>query len=257
MSSRNFSRRFFVQPEESGKIEQESVIIDGPSAHHMINVIRVSVGDEVMLFDGSGHEYSAVVIEVKKSKLTASITGCEAVDRELPFELRVAVALPKGDRQKVLVEKLVELGVTHLIPLNAKRSVVKSEPKSAGKLMRRVIEVSKQCGRNKLMQIEPPLTTGKLFETTDGQLGQPGKRIIAHPYEAADGKTKTAIQVASQMQPTDPVTIAIGPEGGFDLAEVEQAISQDWQPVRIGPTILRVETAAVALATMFGVARTQ
>ena len=249
MSSRNFSRRFFVQPEESGKIEQESVIIDGPSAHHMINVIRVSVGNEVMLFDGSGHEYSAVVIEVKKSKLTASITGCEAVDRELPFELRVAVALPKGDRQKVLVEKLVELGVTHLIPLNAKRSVVKSEPKSAGKLMRRVIEASKQCGRNTLMQIESPLTTGKLFETTEGQ------RFIAHPYEAADGKTRTAIEAASQMQSAKHVTIAIGPEGGFDLAEVEQALSHDWKPVKIGPTILRVETAAVALATMFGVGR--
>lgn len=249
MSSRNFSRRFYVQPEASGKIEKDSVQIDGPSAHHMINVIRVSVGDEVMLFDGSGNEYSALIAEVKKSKLTANITGCEAVDRELPFELRVAVALPKGDRQKVLVEKLVELGVTHLIPLNAKRSVVKSEPKSAGKLMRRVIEASKQCGRNTLMQIEPPLTTGKLFETCEGQ------RIIAHPYEAADGKTKTAIQVASQMQSAEHVTIAIGPEGGFDLAEVGQAISQDWQPVKIGPTILRVETAAVALATMFGVGR--
>lgn len=232
------------------QISMGALEIDGPSAHHMINVLRVSPEDHVVLFDGVGCEYEAVVQSVKKSKLVVEVGPANKISRELPFELTLAVAMPKGDRQKVLVEKLVELGVSRLIPVNAKRSVVKSVPKSTDKLLRRVIEASKQCGRNKLMQIAAPMTTGALFETDDEQT-----KVIGHPYDADNGETKSASEISGRMAPGQSVLIAIGPEGGFDRAEVELAIEKGWQPVRIGPAILRVETAAAALATLFGVGR--
>lgn len=251
MSTRNFSRRFYVPPHpDSGVISDGTLEIDGPSAHHMINVLRVAPNDQVVLFDGVGCEYEAVVQSVKKSKLVVEVGQASRVSRELPFELSLAVALPKGDRQKVLVEKLVEVGVARLIPINAKRSVVKAVPKSTDKLLRRVIEASKQCGRNTLMQIDPPMTTRDLFETDGEQL-----KVIAHPYDADNGKTKSPAEILGQVDSAQAVLIAIGPEGGFDRAEVEMAVERDWQPVKIGPAILRVETAAVALATLFGVGR--
>lgn len=245
MSSRNFSRRFFVQPEESGKIEQESVIIDGPSAHHMINVIRVSVGDEVMLFDGSGHEYSAVIAEVKKSKLTANITSRETVNRELPFELRVAVALPKGDRQKVLVEKLVELGVAALIPITTERSVAQPNDKALGRLRKSVIEASKQCERNRLMQIESPRTFAELV--ADERFAD-SRRLICTTHAA----TIPISEIAGERS-TKSMVAAIGPEGGFTAAENELAASSGFQAIQLGHRILRVETAAIVAATLLGI----
>lgn len=250
MSTRNFTRRFYVRPQsDSDRLAIGELEIDGPSAHHMINVLRVSPEDQVVLFDGCGCEYSAIVQSVKKSKLTVEVIDAAEVSRELPFEISLAVALPKGDRQKVLIEKLVEVGVSRLIPLNAKRSVVKSVPKSRDKLLRRVIEASKQCGRNTLMAIDDPVTTGQLFDS------QAPVKLIAHPYSSENGQSELAASVALGLDPGQRVLIAIGPEGGFDRAEVEAAIDKGWQPVKIGPAILRVETAAVALATLFGIAR--
>ncbi len=241
MSQRSFSRRFFVD----SQISTDRVEIEGASAHHMINVIRVSDGDEVTLFDGSGCEFLATIENVKKNRLSARIIRTEKVSREIQNRITIAAALPKSDRQKMLVEKLVEVGVWRLIPLNAKRSVAKADGKTTEKFLRQVIEASKQCGRNQLMEVTVPMTTRELFESNDLSTAQ----LIAHPHRDA----VSVPHIAREFKKGDSVTIAIGPEGGFDKAEVATAVASGWCAIRMGPTVLRIETAALVVATLFGI----
>src|SRR4051812_46967179 len=146
------SERFHVNCELSAGL----VTLRGPEAHHLAAVCRLRRDDPVTLFNGDGHEYPGRVVEVSKKDVTVEVTGAESPARELPFVLRVAAPLPKGDRAQFLVEKLTELGVTRLSLLQTARSVVSPREAKIEKLRRHVIEASKQCGRNVLMAIDEP-----------------------------------------------------------------------------------------------------
>src|SRR4029079_19072788 len=146
------SERFF----SPHPISAGGMMLDGPEAHHLLHVMRASVGDEVTLFDGSGAEFKATVVTLRRTDAELRIVERNEIDRELPFALVAGVALPKGDRQKWLVEKLTELGVTTLVPLITERSVAQPNESALERLARSVIEAAKQCGRNRLMAISQP-----------------------------------------------------------------------------------------------------
>src|SRR4051795_3792748 len=148
------SERFFSPYPISGG----GMMLDGPEAHHLLHVMRASVGDEVILFDDTGAEFKATVETLRRTDAELRIIERREIDRELPFELIVGVALPKGDRQKWLVEKLTELGVTALVPLITEPSIAVPSDSAVDRLRRAVIEAAKQCGRNRLMQIAPSQT---------------------------------------------------------------------------------------------------
>ena len=232
-------RRFFVEV----PINDRTVSITGADANHIAKVNRLNIGDELTLFDGSDREFEAKIIELGKNRVTAAVEQIHDISRELAINLTMAVALPKGDRQKVLVEKLVELGVANLIPLNCQRSVSIATAKSAERLGRRVIESSKQCGRNRLMKIATPLTFNELVDSLPE-----GARLIAHP---ATTETRLTCNDVQHAEPAS-LTVAIGPEGGFSINELEYARTAGWAQICLAPTILRVETAAVAAAAIFG-----
>lgn len=204
-------------------------------AHHFLHVMRGSVGDRVTLFDGSGREFEAEAIETTRREVTLALRSCAEVDREPAVGLTLGVALPKGDRQKVLVEKLTELGVARLVPLTTERSV--ATPKAAGlnKLRRAVIEASKQCGRNRLMVIEEPMGLTRFLDTTEA-----AAKWIAHPYNASQPVPEAV----------GPFAVAVGPEGGFTEAEVAAAAAAGWAGRSLGKSILRIETAAIAFAAL-------
>lgn len=225
-------------------ITDDSLTIQGDEVKHIVGAHRLGRDDEIVLFDGSGKEFLAKIEETQKKSISVSIIERRAISRELPFQLALAVALPKGDRQKVLVEKLVELGVSTLIPLNCKRSVAIASEKSVERLHRRVIEASKQCGRNLLMQIQTPSTLQELSSSVSGA------RFIAHPYDGQLVSSEAISKLANE-----PITVAVGPEGGFTDEEVELAMQTGWKSLVLGQSILRVETAAVCAAALFGIGR--
>lgn len=146
----------------------------------------------------------------------------------------LGVALPKGDRQKWLVEKVVELGVARLVPLETERGAAQPVESALKRLHRVVIEASKQCGRNRLMAISEPKAWPEFLMESETV----ACRLVAHP-----GQTPRPWPI-----PSESAALAIGPEGGFTADEVALAIARGWQPVDLGRRILRVETAAVALA---------
>jgi 16S rRNA (uracil1498-N3)-methyltransferase len=229
------SRRFFVDSPITG----DTAVLTGQEAQHLSKVMRAKVGDELILFDGSGAEFTARVEETGRSEVEVSIIARYEVDRELSFQLVIGVSLPKGDRQRWLVEKLVELGVTELVPLVTTRSVAQPNGNALERLRRAVIEASKQCGRNRLMVVGQAST----FEAFLTVASDSDMRLIAHPPNANEC-------AVSWLAPSNNVVVAVGPEGGFTDEEVTRAEQHHWHKVSLGLRVLRSETAAVAIAAV-------
>jgi len=251
-------RYFLDEPNPGG-----TAVLKGPEAHHLLHVMRGKPGTRVVLFDGSGREFQAVIDRIGRGEVHLAILDCQEVDRELPVRVTLAVSLPKGERQKWLVEKAVEVGISCLVPLGTLRSVAQPVAQALARLRRGVIEASKQCGRNQLMEIAAPQSWPDLVTATR----ETPSRILAHPESrrpSNEGARQTLFSPpapapqsplpGSQLLGTatvrGPVLVAIGPEGGFSPEEVDLAVDAGWYTVDLGPRILRVETAAIVLATL-------
>ncbi|MCE5266625.1 MAG: 16S rRNA (uracil(1498)-N(3))-methyltransferase [Planctomycetaceae bacterium] len=236
--------RYFIDE----PITADRVVLSGAEAHHLIHVMRAAAGQQATLFDGSGDEFLAVVERVRRAEVELAIRSREHVNRELPFELILGVALPKGDRQKWLVEKAVELGVTRIVALQTSRTVAEPGDQAIARLRRAVIEASKQCGRNRLMAIDAAQSWPNFLAATAAE----PCCLLAHPDGGQSiGATASAgVAVALPPQHLHRVFAAIGPEGGFTDDEVANAIANGWRPVNFGPRILRIETAALFIAAV-------
>jgi 16S rRNA (uracil1498-N3)-methyltransferase len=234
------SQRYFVTPAIAFEVEGDPrVLLTGDEARHLAGVMRARVGDEVTLFDGSGCEFTAKVTKPGKQAVELEIVARHEISRELALPLTLGVALPKGDRQKWLVEKATELGVTRLVPLVTERGVAQPLEAALERLRRSVIEASKQCGRNRLLEIGEPLALAEFAAAAPAH----ALRLIAHPGGAE----------LNTLAKAEELWAAVGPEGGFTDEEVAAAERALWQRVSLGRAILRVETAAIALAAWWGV----
>lgn len=235
------SYRFYSQePIRFRSAGETSAQLRDSEAHHFLHVMRGGIGDRVTLFDGSGYEFVAEVTQSTRRDVTLAVLSQAEVDREPAVAVTLGVALPKGDRQKVLLDMLTQLGVARLVPLATEHSVAAPKGSGLDKLRRSVIEASKQCGRNRLMAIDEPMGLEDFLATTQADV-----RLIAHPMSGA-----TAIEKAGKS-----VAIAIGPEGGFADAEVAKAAAIGWEAVSFGKSILRIETAAIAAAALYSIAK--
>jgi 16S rRNA (uracil1498-N3)-methyltransferase len=229
--------RYFVERPIEGALAR----LSDAEAHHLIHVMRATRGDEVVLFDGGGAEFVARVDEIGRAEIGLTIVSRQMVDRELAIAITLGVALPKGDRRRWLVEKATELGVACLVPLESERASDRESSAASARLRQAVIEASKQCGRNRLMEIAQPRKLADFWAT-----GSDVPRLLAHPH-ARD--CRRALDETASTNPKCPrIVLAVGPEGGFTEAEVETALAAGWQAVGLGARILRVETAALALA---------
>jgi 16S rRNA (uracil1498-N3)-methyltransferase len=227
------SERFFITTQPTG----DRAILEGDEARHLTRVLRAKVGDTVSLFDGSGREWPARVAAIGRDRveLDAGQPRVDANPRGIPVTL--AVALPKGDRQKWMIEKLTELGAARLVPLETTRGVAEATASAQARLERVVIEACKQCGRNTLMEIAAGCPLNRLL----AEMPAGACVVIAHP----GGRPLDAAGVP----PTATAMIAlVGPEGGFTDEELTAADRAGVIRVSLGPHILRVETAAIALA---------
>lgn len=228
-------RYFLDQPVAAGR-----AVLTGAEAHHLMHVLRAKVGGEVTLFDGGGRQYRAAVARIGRSEVELAVLAAEQVDRETARPLRVAAALPKGDRQRWLVEKLVELGAWQLTPLLTARGVAQPTEAAIVRLRRTVVEATKQCGRNRLLEVCQPCTLAEV-----PLAGELQRRWLAHPGGTALAKLLSG---AGTDPPPQGWLLAVGPEGGFTAGELDAAQSGGWELVDLGRRTLRVETAAIALA---------
>lgn len=230
--------RFYAPPTQ---FNGAHVTLDADEAHHLTRVLRLSVGAQVFVFDGTGQEHLAEVAQT--SKHTAELTLLEALPDQVesPLELTLAQALLKNDKFDWVVQKVTELGVTRLVPLLTEHcDVRKAEARADARLQRwrRIaLEAVKQCGRRRLLEITEPLNWAEFceMETTALKLllsERGGQKLSSLPGSAA------AVQVA------------IAAEGGWSEAELASAAQHGFTPIHLGPRILRAETAAVAGAAL-------
>jgi 16S rRNA (uracil1498-N3)-methyltransferase len=234
------TQRYFLHEPPQG--DQARLV--GPEAHHLLHVMRGVPGTEITVFDGSGAEYTAWVQVATRSQVELRIVARREVDRELPFTLVLGVSLPKGDRQSWLVEKAVELGVSRLVPLATERSVAQPTETARARLRRAVVEASKQCGRNRLLEVGAPANWAAWLAAAPASTA----RILAHPGGSAQsGANLPMAKLLRHLAGQSEVWLAVGPEGGFADEEAAQARAAGWEAVDLGPRILRVETAALML----------
>lgn len=225
-----------------------TVTLDGREARHASAVFRLGVGRSLVLFDDSGHEYDATVLTVDRKRLELRIDARRAVDREPRIALTLAVGVPKGKRMTQLIRGCTELGVDTIVPLVCDRSVVKPRDRgdeSPERWKQVAIEAAKQSGRTRVPGIEAARSLDDALDDARcadlaifGALGPDTVRL----REALAG----LLNETTDDRPR--VWIAIGPEGDFTESETTALTEAGARPVSLGPTILRVETAAVASA---------
>ncbi len=236
--------RFFLpQPLQLATDEQVAVELDGSEAHHLLHVLRAKVGDRVGLFNGQGGEAVAELISHRKSSAEFRILNHWTTPAETD-ELILATAMPKGDRARWLVEKATELGVTRIIPLRTTRSIVEPGEGKMDKLTQATIAACKQSGRSRLPRLDPLTTLSEVLREFSAV--SPTRILLL-----ADPRAERTVRemLGDQVQTTIAL---IGPEGGFTADEHSAAIAEGATTVRLGSHILRIETAALAISSAWG-----
>ncbi|HGY09594.1 MAG TPA: 16S rRNA (uracil(1498)-N(3))-methyltransferase [Oceanithermus profundus] len=210
------------------------IVLTGREAHHLLHVLRVRPGREVVVFDGAGLEAEARVLHAGEGAVRLAAGEPRAVRREPPFELVLYVALLKGDKLADVVRAGSELGVGRFVPLVTERSVPREMGRAKLERLRRIaVEAAKQSGRSRLPEVAPPVPLAALEPVNFG--------LVAHPGAAR-------VLAGAAWPEAGEAALASGPEGGFTKAEVEQLIGLGFLPVGLGPRILRAETAPLVLA---------
>lgn len=242
-----------------------SLELSEAESHHLARVLRMEAGAQIEVFDGAGRRCLATIRSVHKNSTKIETAELETAARQRQTEITLATSLPKGDRQKWLVEKLTELGVDRVIPLETERGVAQPTDNALERLERVALEACKQSRNDRLLKIDPPRNLMEINSILNSQT----MKLLAHPYmvenranSGADSEKNAAslarpvVQGMRALQQWWPhtlpqqIVIAIGPEGGFTDQEVELALQSGWSAWVLTNTILRVETAVMMSAIL-------
>lgn len=235
-------RRFFIPRQ---RVESPAPFLDGEEAKHLIRVLRKRPGDRIILFDDSNREFQAQIVSLTLGKVFLEIQDRQTVIRESPLSLTLGLPLIRPQPLEWILQKGTELGVSAFRPFISEYARVQKEDQNlAGRMDRfsRIIrEAAKQCGRNLLPGLYPPVGLTELLEEAP-----PGLKLI--PYE--EEKNRVLNPFFEGPLAYSAATIVIGPEGGFSEREMDLAEEKGFIPISLGPRILRSETAALALISL-------
>ena len=236
--------RFFVPIEQ---IFDNTAEIAGDDVNHIKNVLRMGTGGHIMITDGRGTDYHCIIRGIEPDRVLLDIEKKEPVRTELSVEIVLFQALPKADKMELIIQKAVELGAAKIVPVRTRRSVVRLDDKKAEKKRQRGQSIAeaaaKQSGRGIVPEVEEVVSFGEACT----QAHELEHCII--PYELYDDMSETA-KTMSQIVQGATIGIFIGPEGGFERGEVEQAMEAGALPVSLGRRILRTETAGLAILSV-------
>jgi 16S rRNA (uracil1498-N3)-methyltransferase len=236
-------RRFKVTKECI--LGQEAIIRDPGEIRHIGRVLRLRAGDEVVLFDGEGREYRAAIASLLPHKISLTLLPePSTVTAESPLKVILGLALLKSSRFDWLIQKATELGVSEIVPFHSSRVVPRWEEQRTQTRQSRwekiVSEAAKQCGRARVPRIYSPRTFG---ETLAREFGDTNKIFLWEKEQSRSLKEALGY-------PSSSIYALVGPEGGFSEQEALQAQEAGFRPIRLGPRILRAETAGVVIACL-------
>lgn len=212
---------------------------EGPS-HHLAKVLRMQEGRELILFNGDGAEYPALIAQVGKKMVTVNLQEKHNIDRESSLEIELAIGVSRGERFDWVLQKATELGVTRIVPIITERTEVKISGDRLEKIRDRwqqiLISACEQCQRNRLPQLSDPVVLPNWLETVTSDV-----RFVLHHRD-----TQSLPQAARPAS----VSLLIGPEGGLSDGEIVLAKQAGFDALTLGPRVLRTETAPIAAITL-------
>ena len=235
-------QRYFVPESEWNN---KNVTISGDDVHHMNKVMRFQEGDKVICNHPDGKAAVCAIKKIDSAQIYLEILEWTEELAELPIDITISQGLPKGDKFDLIMQKGTELGANFFIPFKAERSVVVWDEKKLEKKMKRftkiVKEASEQSHRNKIPQIKPMMSLPELMEES----AKYDVKIFAYEEEVRSEHHGTFGKAVSGIKPGQKVMVCIGPEGGFSANEAAVLKNHGFISVRLGPRILRTETAAI------------
>lgn len=212
---------------------------EGPS-HHLAKVLRMQEGRELLLFNGDGAVYSALITQVGKKAVTVTLREKQNIDRESLLDIELAIGISRGERFDWVLQKATELGVTRIVPLITERTEVKISGDRLDKIRDRwqqiLISSCEQCQRNRLPQLSDPVALPNWLEAVTSDV-----RFVLHHRD-----TQSLPQAARPAS----VSLLIGPEGGLSDGEIVLAKQAGFDALTLGPRVLRTETAPIAAITL-------
>lgn len=232
-------QHFFVTPEQ---VSMTHITIIGSDVNHVKNVLRMKLGEQLEINDGNNCKYIGEIESMSEDQILVLIQEQLDNDTELPSKIYLFQGLPKADKMELIVQKAVELGVTEIIPVMTKRTIVKLDDKKKDKKVERwngiAASAAKQSARGIIPVVSPIISFKEaLSYGADMQHG-----FI--PYELAEGMQQTK-ELIEKIQPGESIGIFIGPEGGFEKEEIDLAMQKGIHPITLGRRILRTETAGL------------
>lgn len=208
-----------------------------PVARHAVRVLRLPPGAPVVLFDGRGGEYPARIERIERDRVYAELAAWQEIERESPLAVTLVQALQAGDKMDFTIQKAVELGVRGIVPVESRRSVLRLSGERAAKRVAHwqgvVASACEQCGRNQVPLVAP-------LEKLENWLARPAGGVLRLMLAPDAGQT------LADIEPAGAVQLLIGAEGGLDPQEMIAAQQAGFQAVRLGPRVLRTETAGLA-----------
>ena len=226
----------------------QRLTIEGSAGNHIGRVLRLRVGESVTLFNGQGGEYAASIEEIRRDTVMVTVQERRDAERESPCQIVLAQGISRGERMDWVVQKATELGVARIVPLFTERSVVHLDDKQAARKVQHwraiAIAACEQSGRNRVPEIAQPVGLYALLEqaTIPHGTAPRGAALLLSPG--------AALRIADIAPDEAGATVLIGPEGGLADLEQETAVKSGFTPVRLGPRVLRTETAAVCALTL-------
>lgn len=230
--------QFFVEPSQ---IQGNRVVITGSDVNHIKNVLRMKIGEEIAVSNGTdGKEYRCGIEEFWEDEIVCTLRFVKEDGVELPSRIFLFQGLPKADKMELIIQKAVELGVYEVIPVAAKRAVVKLDEKKAKSKIARWQGIAEAAAKQSKRGIIPQVRNVMSMKEAIAYAQSMDVKLI--PYELAENMSKTK-EIIDGLTPGQSVAIFIGPEGGFEEKEVADAMENGIVPITLGKRILRTETA--------------
>lgn len=250
------SRRRFYSPPENFSDDGARVALSRGETQHLAGALRLAAGEEVYVFDGEGREFLCVVNEDARRGATLEVRGAvEPLCAESPLELTLCVALLKGEKFDLVVQKATELGVARVVPVETARADVKLARGERGEGARKrverwrriAVEAAKQSGRARVPEVaEPSSLTDMLTKDPPGGTDAKSRRLI---FVERGGRSLVE-SVGAWIDKPARVAALVGPEGGWGGEEIERAVSAGWEAVTLGGRVMRAETAGIVVAAL-------
>lgn len=232
--------KFFI-PKEN--IKEDCIIIDGDDVNHITKVLRLKAGDEIICCDGAGYNYSAVIEKTDKKRIECGITGKSKSETEPNIKVTLIQGIPKGAKMDYIIQKTTELGISEIYPCEMSRCVAKVDNEKKTERWNKIAnEAAKQSGRGIVPRVHHPVSVEKAVELLKSA------DISFVPYECAEKRNLKS--VLTSARDVKNVVFMIGPEGGFDAAEIDRINERGIPVISLGKRILRTETAGEAILSM-------